>query len=82
MVHALPVSAWAVLALIALLMLLLRVMKAFSASFWAVLAAIVLLTLLLRAVLDYREARAINLIIGLILGSFLFWLKGRSRENG
>jgi hypothetical protein len=57
-------------------------MKPFSASFWALLAVVVLLTLLLRAVLPYREGRAVNIIIALILGSFLFWLKGRRRENG
>ena len=58
------------------------VMNALPASAWAVLALIALSTLLLRAVMDYREARAVNLIIALTLGSFLFWLKGRSRENG
>ncbi|MGO9259212.1 MAG: hypothetical protein ACLQU1_23305 [Bryobacteraceae bacterium] len=56
-------------------------MKPFSASFWALLAVVVLLTLLLRAVLPYPEGRAVNIIIALILGSFLFWLKGRRREN-
>jgi hypothetical protein len=57
-------------------------MKPLSAYFWILLAVIVLLTLLLRAVLPYREARAVSIIIGLILASFLFWLKGRRRENG
>jgi hypothetical protein len=57
-------------------------MKPFSASFWALLGVVVLLTLLLRAVLPYREGRAINIIIGLILGSYLLWLKRRPRENG
>ena len=58
-----------------------KLMKPFSASLWALLAVVVLLTLLLRAFLPYREGRAINIIIGLIVGSYLFWLKGRSREN-
>jgi uncharacterized membrane protein YccC len=56
-------------------------MKPFGASFWVLLVVIVVLTLLLRAVLPYREGRAVNIIIALILGSFLFWLKGRRREN-
>ena len=58
------------------------VMKRFPVSFWALLIVVVLVTVLLRAVLPYREGRAINLIVALIVGSFLFWLKTRPRENG
>jgi hypothetical protein len=57
-------------------------MKPFSALFRLLLAVIAILTLLRRAVLPYREGRALNIIIALIAGSLLFWLKGHRRENG
>jgi hypothetical protein len=57
-------------------------MKPFSTPFWAVLAAGVALAFLWLSPLDYHEARAVKMVMGLILGSFLLWLKRRSRENG
>jgi hypothetical protein len=57
-------------------------MRRFSLRFWAILAAGVALALLALSELSYREARSVKLVIGIILVSFLFFLKGRSRENG
>jgi len=56
-------------------------MKPFSPLFWAVLAIGVVLFLLMIKDLDYREARILKIVFGVILGSFLFWLKGRSQRS-
>ena len=56
-------------------------MKPFSTLFWAVLAIGVVLFLLMIKDLDYREARILKIVFGVILGSFLFWLKGRSQRS-
>jgi hypothetical protein len=53
--------------------------KPFSWFFWVVLMLGLGLALLPLSLLDYREARAIKIIRGLVIGSFLFWLKGRSQ---
>jgi hypothetical protein len=57
-------------------------MKAFSAAFWALLVAGVAFALFLLNFADYREARTTKIVMALVLGSFLIWLKGRSRRNG
>jgi len=57
-------------------------MKPFSAVFLAVLAVGLAFALLLLNLLDYRDACAVKLVMGLTLGSFLFGLKGHSRANG
>lgn len=45
------------------------------------LAAGVALALLLLNVLDYREARTVKMVVALVLGSFLFWLKSRGAHG-
>ena len=50
--------------------------------FWVVLVVGVALSLLLRTVLDYPQGRAANIVLAIIVGSLLFWLKGRSARTG
>jgi hypothetical protein len=45
------------------------------------LVGVALMLLLLLNVLDFREARTVKTVMGLVLVSFLFWLKGRSRAG-
>jgi hypothetical protein len=56
-------------------------MKPFSLLFWVVLLVGVALVLLLLNVLDFREARTVKTVMVLVLVSFLYWLKGRSRAD-
>ena len=57
-------------------------LRRFPPLFWAVLVIGVALSLLLRTVLDYRQGLAANIVLAIIVGSLLFWLKGRSGRTG
>ena len=59
-----------------------KLMKPFSAAvFWVILTLGVGLALLLLSFVGYREARAIKIIIALVVGSLLFWLRGLALRN-
>jgi hypothetical protein len=48
-----------------------------SALVWIAVALVMLLWFLLRAALDYHQGRAISILLALVLGSLLFWWRGR-----
>ena len=56
-------------------------MKFLSPLGWVVLLIGVALALLLLTPLSYDAARTVKLLLAIVLGSFLFWLKGRSQRN-